>query len=99
MGSTDGLLDGGTIIRAAWRQPGVGKRVPGMTVHLGPDGLFAAWEGPSHSSEPPLIRTLLGDRDSPEHDRHPNTRRGSQQSFIGPQTAEAPSLEARSSKS
>ena len=25
MGSTDGLLDGGTIIRAARRQPGVGK--------------------------------------------------------------------------
>ncbi len=41
-----------------------------------PNGLFAAWEGPSLSSKPTLIRILLGNRDSPQPDP-PNTRTGS----------------------
>ena len=35
MGSTDGLLDGGTIIGAAWRQPGTGNLSESVSSTLG----------------------------------------------------------------
>jgi len=41
MGSTAGIVDGGTIIRAAWHQPGAGKlnesvsNTPGLVLPAG----------------------------------------------------------------